>query len=269
MKTTVLTALVAAAFGADAASAQAPAPLAVYAAGSLRAALNEVAADFEKSGSGPVRLTYGASGLLRDRIASGEAAQVFASANMEHPRSLALSGKAEPVRAFARNTLCVLAAPGFSLQGKSLAQRLLDSDVKLATSTPKADPSGDYAFEMFDRIEATGAAGVGSAATLKARALQLTGGPGSPPPPANRSVYGDMVAGGQADAFVTYCTNAAQARREQPQLQILAVPDALNVAARYGVVLMQPVTGTARDFVAYLLSAPGQAVLANHGFSAP
>lgn len=254
---------------APAAHAQTAAPLAVYAAGSLRAALNEVAAGYEKHSGVPVRLTYGASGLLRDRIAGGEPAQVFASANMDHPEALAAAGKAEPVRAFARNTLCVLAAPGFSLRGKTLAQRLLDTDVKLATSTPKADPSGDYAFEMFDRIEATGAAGAGSAAALKARALQLTGGPNSPAPPANRSVYGDLVAGGRADAFVTYCTAAAQARREQPQLQSLAVPDALNVSARYGVVLLQPVGSPARDFVAYLLSPPGQAVLASHGFSAP
>jgi ABC-type molybdate transport system substrate-binding protein len=251
------------------AQAQTAQPVAVYAAGSLRAALNEVAAGFEKSRGTPVRMTYGASGLLRDRIAGGEPAQVFASANMEHPQALAAAGKAEPVQAFARNALCVLAAPGFSLQGKTLPQRLLDGDVKLGTSTPKADPSGDYAFEMFERIESTGAAGPGSAAALKARALQLTGGPHSPPPPANRSVYGELVAAGQADAFVTYCTNAAQARREQPQLQVLPVPDAVNVAARYGVVLLQPASAAARDFVAYLLSPAGQAVLASHGFSAP
>jgi ABC-type molybdate transport system substrate-binding protein len=243
--------------------------VAVYAAGSLRAALNEVAAGFEKSRGTPARMTYGASGLLRDRIAGGEPAQVFASANMEHPQALAAAGKAEPVQAFARNALCVLATPGFSLQGKTLPQRLLDADVKLGTSTPKADPSGDYAFEMFERIESTGAAGPGSAAALKARALQLTGGPSSPPPPANRSAYGELVAAGEADAFVTYCTNAAQARREQPQLQVLPVPDAVNVAARYGVVVVQPAGAAARDFVAYLLSPAGRAVLASHGFSAP
>jgi ABC-type molybdate transport system substrate-binding protein len=140
------------------------AAIAVYAAGSLRAAFNEIAAAFEKSASTPVRLTLGASGLLRDRLARGEAGQVFASANMEHPQALAASSRAEEVRPFARNALCVLASPSFSLQGKSLARRLLDPDIRLGTSTPRADPSGDYAFEMFERIESSGAAGPGSAA---------------------------------------------------------------------------------------------------------
>ena len=65
---------------------------------------------------------------------------------MEHPEALAAAGRAPGVSAFARNALCVLAAPAFSLQGKTLALRLLDADVRVGTSTPKADPSGDYAF---------------------------------------------------------------------------------------------------------------------------
>ena len=39
--------------------------------------------------------------------------------------------------------------------------------------------------------------------------------------------------------------------------------DAVNVSARYGVVLLQPAGSAARDFVAYLLSPAGQAVLAS------
>ena len=244
-------------------------PLAVYAAGSLRAALTEVAQAFERQHGSKVALTFGASGLLRDRIAGGEAAQVFASANMEHPQALAASGKAEPVQAFARNALCGLAVPGFALQGKSLAQRIADADVRLAISTPKADPAGDYAFQLFERIEASGAAGPGSTAALKARAAQLTGGPNSPPPPLGRNAYGAILAANQADIFITYCTNAEQARREEPQLQVLPVPDAINVSARYGVVVIKPASAAAQSFVAFLLSAQGQTLLARQGFSPP
>ena len=188
----------------------------VYAAGSLRAAFEDLARAFEKEHALKVKPTFGASGLLKDRIVAGESPQVFASANMEHPEALVAAGRAPSVSAFARNALCVLATPSFSLQGKSLALRLLDADVRVGTSTPKADPSGDYAFTLFERIESSGAAGPGSAAALKAKALQLTGGPGSPAPPPGRNVYGELVAGGQADAFVTYCTNATAARREHP-----------------------------------------------------
>src|SRR5262245_45947339 len=69
----------------------------VYAAGSLRAALTAVADRFMARYSIPVRLEFGASGLLRERLERGEPADVFASANMEHPLTLASQGKAGPV----------------------------------------------------------------------------------------------------------------------------------------------------------------------------
>lgn len=56
---------------------------------------------------------------------------------------------------------------------------------------------------MFDRIESSGAAGPGSAAALKAKALQLTGGPNSPQPPAGRNLYGLLVDECKADDFIT------------------------------------------------------------------
>jgi len=214
-------------------------------------------------------MTYAASGLLKDRILAGEAPQLFASANMEHPQAVVAAGKAVALAAFARNALCVLATPTFSLQGKPLAQRLLDTDVRLATSTPKADPAGDYAFTMFERIESSGAAGAGSAAALKAKALQLTGGPNSAPPPPGRNVYGVLVAANQADAFVTYCTNAAQAKREVPTLQVLPVPDAINVSAVYGMAAMNGANADGRAWAQFVLGPQGQAILASHGFSAP
>jgi molybdate transport system substrate-binding protein len=249
--------------------AQTTKALEVYAAGSLRAALDEVARAFEQAQGSKVAMSYGASGLLKDRIVAGETPQVFASANMEHPQALVAAGKATAVMPFTRNALCVLATPGFSLQGKTLAQRLLDAEVRVGTSTPKADPSGDYAFTMFERMESMGAAGAGSAEALKRKALQLTGGPSSPKPPAGRSVYGELVAAGQADAFITYCTNASAARREQPTLQVLAVPAAVNVSALYGLVLLNPATPLAQAYASFLLGPQGQAVLASHGFSAP
>ena len=251
-------------------SAHAAEPVTVYAAGSLKAAFQEIAKGFESTPGGvPVRLVFGASGLLRDRLLAGEPAQVFASANMEHPEALAAQGRAEPVQPFARNALCALAAPGFGLRGASLVERLLDPAVKLGTSTPKADPSGDYAFALFDKAEARGHAPAGGAERLKAKALQLTGGPDSPKPASDRNVYGMLVAGGQADVFLTYCTNAALARRDEPQLQVLDVPADINVSARYGLAVLKPATDAARGFVAYLLGPSGQAVLKSQGFAAP
>ena len=82
-------------------------------------------------------------------------------------------------------------------------------------------------------------------------------------------MYGELVATGQVDTFVTYCTNAALARREQPTLQVLAVPEAINVSARYGMALLSPVGAPAQAYAQYLLGSKGQDILSSHGFSAP
>ncbi|MGD9831835.1 MAG: molybdate ABC transporter substrate-binding protein [Piscinibacter sp.] len=245
-----------------------PAPVKVLAAGSLRAALTDVARAFEAGMPGAkVELGFGASGLLKDRLAGGERADVFASANMAHPQALAAAGKAAPPQAFARNTLCALGAAGFRATPETLVDRLLDPAVRVGTSTPKADPAGDYAFAMFERIEKSGRPGAQK--ILADKALQLTGGPNSPPPPKDRNVYGMLVATGQADVFLTYCTNVVIAQREEPALVRIEVPEAVNVSASYGVTLLDGAPEAAQQFVKFMLSPAGQAVLARHGFAAP
>ncbi len=62
----------------------------VFAAGSLWVPSTQAARAFEALDPGlQIAFTFGASGLLRERIAAGEPADVFASANMAHPQSLA------------------------------------------------------------------------------------------------------------------------------------------------------------------------------------
>jgi len=145
----------------------------LYAAGSLKAALTEIAKAFTKQHGIPVQTTFGASGLLRERIENGEAADVFASANMEHPERLLKADKSGPVLLFARNRLCALAHPNLAVTPETLLDVLLDPAVKLGTSTPRADPSGDYAWRLFQKAEKIRP---GSYARLDAKALKLTGG---------------------------------------------------------------------------------------------
>ena len=242
--------------------------LLVMAAGSLRRAMNEIAAAFERAMPGQRgKLVFGASGLLLERIQKGERADVFASANLEHPQALVTAGKARGVRPFARNALCALVAPGVAVQSETLVDRLLDVRIRLGTSTPNADPSGDYAWTMFERIEQQGR--TGAFRTLSGKALQLTGGPTSPPPPADRNVYGVLVAEGQADIFITYCTNASLALTEQPRLRVVAVPAAINVSASYGLAVLDGAAPGAVAFAEFMLAPAAQALLARQGFSAP
>ena len=60
----------------------------LHAAGSLRGALTDIANGFEAADGGRVQAKFGASGLLKDEIAGGAKAELFASANMEHPQAL-------------------------------------------------------------------------------------------------------------------------------------------------------------------------------------
>ena len=239
----------------------------LLAAGSLRAALTEVAQAFTAAAGTAVTLEFGASGLLRERLERGEVGDVFASANMEHPQALARSGKAGPVVLFARNRLCALARAEVGLTTDTLLDRMLDPGIALGTSTPRADPAGDYAWEVFRRAEALRP---GSQARLEAKARPLVGGPTSRPPPPDRSVYAQLLAERQADVFLTYCTNAAQAARELPSLEVVPLPAALAVGADYGLtVLTGARVESARRLVSFILSPEGQAILARHGFTAP
>jgi molybdate transport system substrate-binding protein len=247
-------------------SAAASEPVLLHAAGSLRAALSEVARAFEAASSLNVDAKFGPSGLLKDEIAGGSRAEVFASANMEHPQALAKAGRSGPVVLFARNRLCALVRPGLPVESATLLDRMLDPQIKLGTSTPRADPAGDYAWEVFRKADT---AKPGSFSLLEKKALQLTGGPSSPPPPAGRNVYGALIADGKADIFLTYCTNALLARRDNAGQQIVALPNTLAVGADYGLTVIAEAPPAAHRFAMFILSADGQRVLAKHGFDAP
>ena len=98
----------------------------------------EVARDHEARTGQQVALTFGPSGLLRERIENGEGAQVFASADTQHPQRLADGGGWAPQTVFVRNSLCALVQPALAVNTANLLQTLLRPDVKLGMSTPKA-----------------------------------------------------------------------------------------------------------------------------------
>lgn len=245
-------------------SAAASDPVLLHAAGSLRSALTEVAAAFATSSGQKVEAKYGPSGTLKDEIAGGMRAEVFASANMEHPQALHDEKKSGPVFRFARNQLCALVKPGLAVDSVTLLDRMLDPNTKLATSTPKSDPSGDYAFEVFHKA---GGIKPGAQSALEKKALQLTGGPNSASPPPGRAAYGWHVAENRADIFLTYCTNAVAAQKEDSSQQVVALPEKLAVGADYGLTVINGGPPAAQSFADFILSSEGQKLLASHGFS--
>lgn len=254
------------ALGAGPAAADDGGPLRVYAAGSLRSVLNAAAVAFSAAGGGEVSNEFGPSGLLRERIEQGAPAEVYVSASLEHPQALVAAGRAARVEPFAHNRLCALSRPGFALTTATLLDRLLDPGVRLGISTPKSDPAGDYAWQMFARA---GAVHPGAQAVLEARALKLTGGPDSPQPPAGRSAYAWLLEAGRADILLSYCTNAMAAQHELPAIGIVELPPELAVGADYGLVVLAGARPQARRFADFLLGAEGRRLLTGFGFAAP
>jgi molybdate transport system substrate-binding protein len=211
-----------------------------------------------------VRGKFGPSGLLEQEIAGGAKADVFASANMEYPRMLSGADKSGPVVRFARNKLCALVKPGLKVDGENFIDRMLDPAIKLGTSTPNSDPSGDYAFEVFRKIDAIRP---GAGEILEKKALKLTGSATSAVPPAGRSVYGWHIAEGRADIFLAYCTAAAEAQKQYPDQQIVALPRALAVGAHYGLTVIKGAPPAAEQFAQFILAPAGQNILTGYGFA--
>ena len=241
-------------------------PVQVYAAGSLRDALTEIARDHEARTGQKVVLTFAASGLLRERIEQGAPAQVFASADTKHPQRLANQGQWQAPVVFTRNTLCALAQGAVAVTSDTLLGTMLQPQVRLGISTPKADPAGDYAWALFQKADALQP---GATARLEAKALQLTGGANSAQAPAGRNTYAWVMEQNRADVFLTYCTNAVAARAEVPSLQVVAVPEALQVGAAYGLTVRAGAPAQAQAFAQAVLQPPAQAVFRRLGFAAP
>lgn len=239
------------------------AELTLYAAGSLKGALSEVSTAFSKATGVAVKTEFGPSGMLRERIEKGEAVGVFASADMGHPRKLVSDGKTDFVVRFTGNRLCAMGKPELNLSTENVLEKALDPSVKLGTSTPLSDPSGDYTWAIFDKAEAIRP---GATAALKTKALKLVGGPQAEKIPAGRSAVPYMFATGKADMFIAYCTTGRQAFNEGVSLTVVNLPAPLAQSADYGLVVLKGAPPEASTFALFVMSEPGQAILAKWGF---
>jgi molybdate transport system substrate-binding protein len=236
----------------------------LYAAGSLRAALTDVGAAFTGKTGHRVEAKFGPSGVLEKEIAGGAKADVFASANMEYPQALNRSNKSGPVLRFARNKLCALIKPGLAVDSANLLDRMLDPAIKLGTSTPNSDPSGDYAFEVFRKADAIRP---GARTILESKALKLTGTAESAVPPDGLPVYGWHIAEGRADIFLAYCTAAQEAHKRYADQHIVALPQSLAVGADYGLTVIKGASAAAEQFAQFIVSPAGQDMLIEYGFA--
>lgn len=232
------------------------AELTVSAAASLGTAFKEVVPAFEARHPGTrVLLNIGASDALLAQIAKGAPVDVFASADQETmDRAEAQQALVAGTRRnFAGNRL-VLVVPASATATTTASinglQDLQGAAVqRVALGKPEGVPAGRYA-----------------RSALEAASLWTAVAP--------KAVYAshvrqalDYVARAEADAGFVYATDAAL---RQDKVRVVAVvptstPIRYPVAAVAGGSQVQ----AARQFIDYLLSPDGQAVLAKHGFLKP
>jgi molybdate transport system substrate-binding protein len=237
--------------------------LRVTGAGSLTEAFTDLIRRFPAGADTIAAPEFGPSGLMREKIEAGLDADLFASADMEQARRLAAGHPDRSVIHFTRNRLCAIARAAAGLTTANVLDRLLDPAVRLATSTPGADPSGDYAWAVFARAEAVRA---GARAALEAKAQQLFGGGAKTPLlVAGKGPLEGIFLSNRADVTLAYCSGTTALTREIPDLAVVPLPPDLTVGPAYGMVLINPKAVTLR-FAAFVMSEGGQAVLKTHGF---
>jgi molybdate transport system substrate-binding protein len=237
--------------------------LRVMGAGSLAAVFADLIRSFPAAPDTVAAPEFGPAGLMREKIESGAEIDLFASADMDQVRRLAIGHPERMVINFTRNRLCAIARAAVGLTSANMLDRLQNPAVRLATSTPGADPAGDYAVAVFNRAEA---ARPGAGAALRAKAQQLFGGGDATPllVPEKGAVEGIFLAD-RADVVLTYCSGTADLTREVPGLAVVSLPPELSVGPAYGMVLLNAKPITLR-FSVFVMAEGGQTILKAHGF---
>ena len=133
--------------------ALAPAALAddvlVFAAASLKNALDDTVAAYEKSGGGAIKISYAASSALAKQIESGAPADIFVSADLDWMNDVQKNNAIKPeTRANFFGNVLVLVEPADNAKtvdikpGFPLAAMI--GDGRLAMANPDSVPAGKY-----------------------------------------------------------------------------------------------------------------------------
>ncbi len=236
--------------------------LRVLAAGSLRPVWPALMAAFSAQGGAGAETRFGPAGLLRQRIEQGEPCALFASASQAHADALVQQGLASESGAFAANSLCLTARAEITGKNDSWLTLLQRPSLRLATSTPRSDPSGDYTWQLFAALERRYP---GLGADLRQRAQRLVGGADSLALPDGALAAHWLLSNGHADLFIGYASYAPRLAAI-PALKVFVIPAADNVLARYGYAVCQP---AAQPLARFLHSPTAQTLLRQHGFLLP
>lgn len=248
-------ATLAAACGPAPSPAAGPIELTVFAAASLKGVLEEIAPAYAlEAPRVTLTVSTGASSALRTQIEQGAPADVFLSADTQHPAALVEGGLAAgEARVFARNELTVIKpvdAPGIS-EPRDLA----GPGVKIVAAG-EAVPITAYANQVVSNLAALDGYPADYAQAYAANVVSRED---------DVKAVVAKIELGEGDAAIVYRTDALAA----DAVAVIRIPDAANVEATYAGVVVRASAhpGAARAFLDWLTSDQAQAILSAHGFS--
>jgi molybdate transport system substrate-binding protein len=219
----------------------------VFAASSLKATFTTLATNFEAANPGvKVVPSYGGSDALAAQITQGAPVDVFAAASTTTMGTVTTAGEATGTpQVFAKNELEIAVAPSNPLHIAGLAD-LTKAGVKLAVCAPTVP--------------------CGAAETKAFAAAKLT-----PHPVTLEQDVASVLTKlelGEVDAGMVYQTDVKSAGNKVTGVNF---PEAASAINTYPIVTIKGAKNptAAQAFVAYVVSAAGQAVLQAAGFQQP
>ncbi|MBV9824447.1 MAG: molybdate ABC transporter substrate-binding protein [Alphaproteobacteria bacterium] len=230
------------------------AKITIFAAASLKDALDAIAGKWKAETGNETAISYAASSTLAKQIENGAPADLFISADldwMDYVQQRSLIDTAS--RSDLLGNKLVLIAPADSKQGEvkiapgfSLAKLL--GDGKLAMGEPSSVPAGKYGKAALTKLGAWGDVAAHVAAAESVRAALL------------------LVARGEAPFGIVYQTDAAV----EKGVKIVGVfPDDTHPPIIYPVALTKSGTAitAAAAFAQYLRSSTAAAIFSTNGFT--
>ncbi len=233
-----------------------PQTLTVFAAASLTGAFGDMGKAFEAANPGvTVKFNFAGSQVLVTQIEQGAPADVFASADHKNMDALVTANlAASGYKDFATNLLTVILPPNNPANIQTL-QDLAKPGLKLIFEDPSV-PAGNYTRQILTNMSKDPTYGTDFSTKVLANVVS------------NETDVKQVVSKvdqGEGDAGIVYVTDASA----QSDLKTIAIPANYNVIAQYPITVVEksPNSDLAAAFVAYVLSADGQAVMKKWGFS--
>jgi molybdate transport system substrate-binding protein len=232
--------------------------LTIFAAASLKGALEEAKRAYEASHPGiTLTLSTDSSAVLEAQIEQGAPADVFLSADASNPRKLVDGGFAsgEPVD-FAGNELTII-VPADNRAGVAAPADLARSGLKVIAAGD-AVPITGYATQLVDNLAIEPGYPPGFAAAYAANIVSRED---------NVKAVVAKIELGEGDAAIVYVTDAAVSTK----VKTIDVPDAANVRASYAGAVIKASRNqeAAKSFLAWFAGPDGQAILSSFGFLPP